>query len=98
MLLPVFTRHSNGCRFPRDRTCRRFNCPTWVGRPGQRILLSPVRQNPTVGQWAEAEEVLLKVEEALIKGLPPFAPRWRRFGASNPYSGVSSTDFPGGSS
>ena len=30
MLLSVFTRHSTGCKFSRDRACHRCNCPKWV--------------------------------------------------------------------
>jgi integrase/recombinase XerD len=69
MLLSVLTRHSNGCRFSRDRACRRCNCPKWVG--GQ-VNGYYFRQSAKTRQWAEAEQVRLKVEEALIKGLPPF--------------------------
>ena len=69
MLLSVFTRHSTSCRFSRDRACRRCNCPKWVG--GQ-VNGYYFRQSAKTRQWAEAEEVRLKLEEALIKGLPPF--------------------------
>ena len=69
MLLSVFTRHSTTCRFSRDRACRRCNCPKWVG--GQ-VNGYYFRQSARTRQWAEAEEVRLKLEEALIKGLPPF--------------------------
>lgn len=69
MLLSVFTRHSTTCRFSRDRACRRCNCPKWVG--GQ-VNGYYFRQSAKTRQWAEAEEVRLKLEEALIKGLPPF--------------------------
>ena len=69
MLLSVFTRHSTSCRFARDRACRRCNCPKWVG--GQ-VNGYYFRQSAKTRQWAEAEEVRLKLEEALIKGLPPF--------------------------
>ena len=69
MLLSVFTRHSTGCRFSRDRACRRCNCPKWVG--GQ-VNGYYFRQSAKTRQWAEAEEVRVKLEEALIKGLPPF--------------------------
>jgi integrase len=68
MLLSVFTRHSTSCRFSRDRACRRCNCPKWVG--GQ-VNGYYFRQSAKTRQWAEAEEVRLKLEEALIKGLPP---------------------------
>ena len=69
MLLSVFTRHSTNCRFSRDRACRRCNCPKWVG--GQ-VNGYYFRQSAKTRQWAEAEEVRVKLEEALIKGLPPF--------------------------
>ncbi len=69
MLLSVFTRHSNTCRFSRDRACRRCNCPKWVG--GQ-VNGYYFRQSAKTRQWAEAEEVRVKLEEALVKGLPPF--------------------------
>jgi integrase/recombinase XerD len=69
MLLSVFTRHSSSCRFSRDRACRRCNCPKWVG--GQ-VNGYYFRQSAKTRQWAEAEEVRVKLEEALIKGLPPF--------------------------
>ncbi len=69
MLLSVFTRHSTSCRFSRDRACRRCNCPKWVS--GQ-VNGYYFRQSAKTRQWAEAEEVCVKLEEALIKGLPPF--------------------------
>jgi integrase len=69
MLLSVFTRHSTICRFSRDRACRRCNCPKWVG--GQ-VNGYYFRQSAKTRQWAEAEEVRLKLEEALIKGMSPF--------------------------
>ena len=69
MLLSVFTRHATSCRFSRDRACRRCNCPKWVG--GQ-VNGYYFRQSAKTRQWAEAEEVRLKLEEALAKGQPPF--------------------------
>ena len=69
MLLSVFTRYSTSCRFSRDRACRRCNCPKWVG--GQ-VNGYYFRQSTKTRQWAEAEEVRLKLEDALAKGLPPF--------------------------
>jgi len=69
MLLSVFTRYSTSCRFSRDRACRRCNCPKWVG--GQ-VNGYYFRQSAKTRQWAEAEEVRLKLEEALAKGQPPF--------------------------
>ena len=69
MLLSVFTRHSTSCRFSRDRACRRCNCPKWVG--GQ-VNGYYFRQSAKTRQWAEAEEKRARLEEALIKGLPPF--------------------------
>jgi integrase/recombinase XerD len=71
MLLSVFTRHSAGCKFSRDRACRRCNCPKWVG--GQ-INGYYFRQSARTRQWAEAEGVRQQLEEALAKGLPPFGP------------------------
>src|SRR5271156_366798 len=50
MLLSVFTRHSAGCKFSKDRACRRCNCPKMGRRPGQRMLLSPKRQSPAMGR------------------------------------------------
>jgi hypothetical protein len=58
------------CRYSKDRACRRCNCPKWVG--GQ-INGHYFRQSAKTRQWAEAESVRLKLEEALAKGLPPFA-------------------------
>ena len=69
MLLSVFTRHTASCKFSKDRACRRCNCPKWVG--GQ-VNGYYFRQSAKTRQWAEAEVVRLKLEEALIKGLPPF--------------------------
>jgi integrase len=69
MLLSVFTRHTASCKFSRDRACRRCNCPKWVG--GQ-VNGYYFRQSAKTRQWAEAEEVRLKLEEALVKGQPPF--------------------------
>jgi integrase/recombinase XerD len=69
MLLSVFTRHSTGCKFSKDRACRRCNCPKWVG--GQ-INGYYFRQSAKTRQWAEAEAVRQQLEEALAKGLPPF--------------------------
>jgi len=69
MLLSVFTRHSAGCKFSRDRACRRCNCPKWVG--GQ-INGCYFRQSARTRQWAEADAVRQQLEEALAKGLPPF--------------------------
>jgi len=69
MLLSVFTRHSLGCKFSKDRACRRCNCPKWVG--GQ-ISGYYFRQSAKTRQWAEAEAVRQQLEEDLAKGLPPF--------------------------
>jgi hypothetical protein len=55
--------HSTGGKFSKDRACRRCNCPKWVG--GQ---IAKTRQ------WAEAEAVRQQLEDALVKGLPPFEP------------------------
>jgi len=71
MLLSVFTRHSAGCKFSRDRACRRCNCPKWVG--GQ-INGYYFRQSAKTRQWAEAEAVRQQLEGALARGLPPFGP------------------------
>jgi len=69
MLLSVFSRHSANCKFAHDRSCRRCNCPKWVG--GQ-VNGYYFRQSAKTRQWAAAEEFRIKLEEALIKGLPPF--------------------------
>jgi hypothetical protein len=69
MLLSVFTRHSAGCKFSRDRACQRCNCPKWVG--GQ-VNGYYFRQSAKTRQWAVAEEMRLKLEEAFVRGLPPF--------------------------
>jgi integrase/recombinase XerD len=69
VLLSVFTRHSADCKFARDRNCRRCNCPKWVG--GQ-VNGYYFRQSAKTRQWAEAEEVRLQLEEALIQGTSPF--------------------------
>ena len=69
VLLSVFTRHSADCKFAQDRSCRRCNCPKWVG--GQ-VNGYYFRQSAKTRQWAAAEEFRIKLEEALVKGLPPF--------------------------
>jgi integrase len=69
MLLSVFSRHSANCKFAHDRSCRRCNCPKWVG--GQ-VNGYYFRQSAKTRQWAAAEEFRIKLEEALVKGLPPF--------------------------
>ena len=95
MLLSVFTRHSTSCRFSRDRACRRCNCPKWVG--GQ-VNGYYFRQSAKTRQWAVAEEVRVKLEEAPIKCLPPFRHRGGgRFADANPHSGRSSAGVPYGS-
>ena len=71
MLLSVFTRHTASCKFSKDRACRRCNCPKWVG--GQ-VNGYYFRQSARTRQWAEAEELRLKLEDALLKGAPPFGP------------------------
>ncbi|MBV8115493.1 MAG: hypothetical protein JO300_12180, partial [Silvibacterium sp.] len=71
MLLSVFTRHSSGCRFSRDRASRRCNCPKWVG--GQ-INGYYFRQSARTRLWAEAEAFRQTLEDALMKGLPPIGP------------------------
>ena len=94
MLLSVFTRHSTTCRFSRDRACRRCNCPKWVG--GQ-VNGYYFRQSAKTRQWAEAEEVRVKLEEALIKGLPPFGTAVAAGSApANPHSGRSPAGVPDG--
>ena len=69
MLLSVFTHHSADCKFAHDRSCRRCNCPKWVG--GQ-VNGYYFRQSAKTRQWAAAEEFRITLEEALVKGLPPF--------------------------
>ena len=71
MLLSVFSRHSSDCKYAADRTFRRCNCPKWIG--GQ-VNLEYFRKSAGTRQWNEAEEYRLKLEDALVKGLPPFGP------------------------
>jgi len=85
MLLFIFTRHSTGCKFSRDRACRRCNCPKWVG--GQ-INGYYFRQSAKTRQWAEAESVRLQLEEALAKGLPPFGLAVRQSARLTPFTGI----------
>ena len=72
MVFSVFTRHSSGCKFKRDRLCRRCSCPKWVG--GQ-VNKEYFRQSASTRIWDEAEQLRDKLEEALLKGLPPFGPQ-----------------------
>ncbi len=69
MLPSVLTRHSADCKFAHDRSCRRCNCPKYVG--GQ-VNGYYFRQSAKTRQWAAAEEFRITLEEALLKGLPPF--------------------------
>ncbi|MDE3186563.1 MAG: tyrosine-type recombinase/integrase [Acidobacteriota bacterium] len=69
MVFSVFTRHSSGCKFKRDRLCRRCSCPKWVG--GQ-VNKEYFRQSASTRIWDEAEQLRDKLEEALLRGLPPF--------------------------
>jgi hypothetical protein len=71
LLLSVFTRHSNECKYAGDRTYRRCNCPKWIGGQVNREYF---RKSAGTRQWGEAEELRLKFEDALLKGLPPFGP------------------------
>jgi hypothetical protein len=71
MLLSAFTRHSTGCKFSKDRACRRCNCPKWVGGPINGYYF---HQSAKTRKCAEAEAVRIDLEEALAKGLPPFGP------------------------
>jgi integrase len=71
LLLSVFTRHSNDCKYVGDRTYRRCNCPKWIGGQVNRDYF---RKSAGTRQWGEAEELRLKLEDALLKGLPPFGP------------------------
>lgn len=71
MLLSVFTRHSSDCKYAGDRTYRRCNCPKWIGGQVNREYF---RKSAATRQWNEAEEYRLKLEDALVKGLPPFGP------------------------
>jgi len=70
-LLSVFTRHSSECKYNGDRTYRRCNCPKWIG--GQ-VNKEYFRKSACTRQWGEAEELRLKLEDAVVKGLPPFGP------------------------
>jgi hypothetical protein len=71
LLLSVFTRHSSDCKYAGDRTYRRCNCPKWIGGQVNREYF---RKSAATRQWNEAEEYRLKLEDALVKGLPPFGP------------------------
>jgi hypothetical protein len=71
MLLSVFSRHSGDCKYAADRTFRRCNCPKWIGGQVNRAYF---RKSAGTRQWNEAEEYRLKLEDALVKGLPPFGP------------------------
>jgi integrase len=71
MLLSVFSRHSSDCKYAADRTFRRCNCPKWIGGQVNREYF---RKSAGTRQWNEAEEYRLKLEDALVKGLPPFGP------------------------
>jgi integrase/recombinase XerD len=71
MLLSVFTRHSADCKYAGDRTYRRCNCPKWIG--GQ-VNKDYFRKSASTRQWNDAEEYRLRLEDALVKGLPPFGP------------------------
>jgi hypothetical protein len=61
MLLSVFTRHTDACKFSKDRACRRCNCPKWVGGQANGYYF---RQSAKTRQWADAEACRLKLEEA----------------------------------
>jgi hypothetical protein len=71
VLLSVFSRHSSDCKYAADRTFRRCNCPKWIGGQVNREYF---RKSAGTRQWNEAEEYRLKLEDALVKGLPPFGP------------------------
>ncbi len=94
MLLSVFTRHSADCKFARDRNCRRCNCPKWVG--GQ-VNGYYFRQSAKTRQWAEAEEVRLQLEEALIQGTSPFGTAVTGSATPIPTPAASSAGVPDGS-
>ena len=68
-MLSVFTRHSSECKYNGDQTCRRCDCPKWIG--GQ-INRDYFRKSAGTRQWNDAEKYRFKLEEALEKGLPPF--------------------------
>jgi hypothetical protein len=88
MLLSVFSRHSADCKFAHDRSCRRCNCPKWVG--GQ-VNGYYFRQSAKTRQWAEAEEVRVKLEEALENIPPGPKPNPRYFF----WSGNGDSRYPG---
>jgi len=67
MLLSVFTRHSTGCKFSRDRARRLCSCPNWLGGEINGYYF---RQSARTREWADA--IRQQLEEALAKGLPPF--------------------------
>ncbi len=70
MLLSVFTRHSARLQI-RSTTVPAAAATAPSGSGGQ-VNGYYFRQSAKTRQWAEAEEVRVKLEEALIKGLPPF--------------------------
>lgn len=71
MVFSVFTRHSPTCKLKRDRFCRRCSCPKWVAG---RINGESFRQSASTRIWEEAESFCGKLDLALERGLPPFAP------------------------
>jgi hypothetical protein len=71
MILSVLTRHSSNCKFKRDRLCHRCSCPKWMG--GQ-VNKENLRQSAATRIWDEAEQLRVKLEDALERGLPPFGP------------------------
>jgi integrase/recombinase XerD len=85
MFLSVYTRHSAGCKFAKDRACRRCNCPKWVG--GQ-VNGYYFRQSAKTRQSAQAEACRLRLEEALAKGLSPFGP------ASSSHQAIGASPVP----
>jgi integrase/recombinase XerD len=81
MILSVFTRHSSNCKFKRDRLCHRCSCPKWIG--GQ-VNKEYFRQSAATRIWDEAEQLRVKLEDALAKGLPPFGPEQETAAALTP--------------
>lgn len=69
-MLSVYTRHHPDCKNAGDKTWRRCSCPKWIwGSVNGQFL----RQSAKTYRWEEAEACRLKLEEALAKGLPPYA-------------------------
>jgi len=69
-VLSVYTRHSADCKYVRNRLYRRCSCPKWIGG---RADHKRFRKSAGTRHWDIAEKYQLRLEEAWIKGLPPFS-------------------------